>query len=560
MAELTPAQQEALARARQRLAEKKAPQQPYSGSILPFSRNEQGKVSFDSDAGLLGALKRAALLPRDVAAGDVDPMSEEGIARAFELGSMVTPISPANRGALGSAGFTKPTKRLSKAEKMVLDALRRDGLDPASVRNTLGPEGRLLDLGDNLAGQAEALATKPGQAQASIRDMLAKRMAGAGQRISHLADDTVARTTGAFDETQAIQQARIRDVSPLYEAAKRFDDPLDVSRALNMIDARMTTAVGKGRAALNTVRGMLTSKNGRLKAGAGNLHEVRSEIGRIMRNEGRDVSGYLKPIQKEIDRALDQVPGYAQARAGWAESYAIEEALESGQKIFRRSTRPDELAASLQAMGAPQKAAFKKGARDAIFEIMGTARNDAGAAIRELSEKGWNREKIALIIGQEDAQRLFSGLNAEKTFANTANRVTQNSRTAARQEAIKHFGATSADEATKQFSEQGGFLGAVQRAGYKAANRVASGFNAGRQAKVANEVAGILTAKVDDPLVKALMERGVNVQNMTQLPESGLVRAMLAGSTPKPAPPDIETQRRQALERAAQRLGRKRVY
>lgn len=71
--------------------------EPQKGVLLPFSRDEQGNVSFDSDAGLLGVAKRAFMLPGQVMKGEVDPTSPEGIERAAEFASMVTPINPAVR-------------------------------------------------------------------------------------------------------------------------------------------------------------------------------------------------------------------------------------------------------------------------------------------------------------------------------------------------------------------------------------------------------------------------------------------------------------------------------
>lgn len=67
----------------------------YSGGILPFSRDAEGNVGFDSNAGIVGMAKRAFMLPGEVMAGKVDPLSEEGIDRAAEMGTMVAPISPA---------------------------------------------------------------------------------------------------------------------------------------------------------------------------------------------------------------------------------------------------------------------------------------------------------------------------------------------------------------------------------------------------------------------------------------------------------------------------------
>ena len=84
--------------------------QPYSGSILPMSRDAQGHVSFDSNAGILGMAKRAlggvasaATLPGDVFTGKTSMIGPDGhtnpevIGRAAELASLATPVNPAIR-------------------------------------------------------------------------------------------------------------------------------------------------------------------------------------------------------------------------------------------------------------------------------------------------------------------------------------------------------------------------------------------------------------------------------------------------------------------------------
>lgn len=90
-----------------------APQQPYSGQLLPFSKDAQGNVSFDINAGITGAVKRAVEFPADAMRGKVDPLSDEGIARAMETATIFSPMSAASRGGLGGMGApvkTKPAK------------------------------------------------------------------------------------------------------------------------------------------------------------------------------------------------------------------------------------------------------------------------------------------------------------------------------------------------------------------------------------------------------------------------------------------------------------------
>ena len=86
-------------------------QEPYSGAILPFSKDAQGNVSFDSNAGILGAIKRVVEFPAEAMRGNIDPLSDEGIARAAETGLMFSPLSAASRGGLGWAGAAKGQAR-----------------------------------------------------------------------------------------------------------------------------------------------------------------------------------------------------------------------------------------------------------------------------------------------------------------------------------------------------------------------------------------------------------------------------------------------------------------
>jgi hypothetical protein len=72
-----------------------------SGSILPISSTPDGGWQFDSNAGLVGMVKRALALPGDVYTGKVQMTgpdgrtSDEAIRRSTEMAGVVTPVSPA---------------------------------------------------------------------------------------------------------------------------------------------------------------------------------------------------------------------------------------------------------------------------------------------------------------------------------------------------------------------------------------------------------------------------------------------------------------------------------
>lgn len=117
-----------------------APKPVYSGAILPLSRDAQGKVSFDPNAGILGSLMRGAALPGQAMRGEVETYpgltSEETIKRAADFGTMGLPLTPGLRAGEGVAGALLPKKvtppsaaALKEAATSGYDAVRGMGVD-----------------------------------------------------------------------------------------------------------------------------------------------------------------------------------------------------------------------------------------------------------------------------------------------------------------------------------------------------------------------------------------------------------------------------------------------
>jgi hypothetical protein len=274
----------------------------------------------------------------------------------------------------------------SRVARAVTDDARA-GYDVQGELARMTPEGMLLDApGVNVRTQAEALFATPGRGGPTIARALNERAGGAAERIRGAADDALGTTAGRAAERDAILAARETNVGPLYEMARQHGQPLDSRSAINLIDDALLTAAGKKRAALQEIRTQLV--NGDIpKSSAAALHEVRSEIGRGMRNEWRDVAGALRPIQRAIDDQLDTVPGYASARSQYAESKAIEEALNEGGTTWQRGTRRDDLERRLAEMSEPERRAYLAGARDA-------ASDGTGATMFLHSDGSFNRSAI----------------------------------------------------------------------------------------------------------------------------------------------------------------------
>lgn len=187
-----------------------APQasQAYRGTILPFSKDEQGNVSFDSDAGILGAAKRAFMLPSQVYQGEIDPLSDEGIARATELASFATPINPAVRaGEAAIPGVLQNLRReappvptaqeLKAASGAGYDAVRDAGVDYAApavrdmatqLRTQLESDGFLPELTPKTFSILDRLEAPPDGAVATIGGLDAARKALKNARLDFTND------------------------------------------------------------------------------------------------------------------------------------------------------------------------------------------------------------------------------------------------------------------------------------------------------------------------------------------------------------------------------------
>ena len=98
-------------------------EEPYTGSVLPMSRKD-GETSFDSDAGVVGMVKRAFMAPGDALTGKFDARSQEGMERALETAVVASPISAASRAGLGWAGVpVKQTYRRAASKPPSAEAL-----------------------------------------------------------------------------------------------------------------------------------------------------------------------------------------------------------------------------------------------------------------------------------------------------------------------------------------------------------------------------------------------------------------------------------------------------
>lgn len=428
-----------------------------------------------------------------------------------------------------AAPSAKATAKALNVSKAAANRIRR-GFDDSVNTGTLrkGEDGDLLlDLSPQLRGQAEAITTQPGAGGQSILNAVFARREGAGGRIQAALDEGLGTDVGR-SVVKNVSKLERKAAGRMFEAAKQSGQLFDMAPIRGQINQIADGLIKQGDDKLrNFVNGLPEGA-----VDAKTLHFIRQnlddEISVAFRAGRGNLGNALKDIRSTVDGELKSIPGWAQADKAFSLAKQREGAFDAGRGVFQRNFgSPDELRSELSSMAPEVKKAFVQGARDAVSTIMGTARNDAGAAIRELAEKGWNKEKLQIILGKSNAGRIIKTLEQEKRFADTLTALTGNSRTAARQAAQKEFPNPTDRGANIREATSGGVSGAAMNAVFRLADMLAGGALNRRSARISEEGARLLssTGFDRDAVVRTLSQ--LASQKKTALNRSEIAQALV---------------------------------
>lgn len=166
----------------------------YSGGFLPFSKDEQGNVSFDSNAGIVGAVKRGMSMPGDVLTGKVrmyddnGRISEELIGRSAETAMIASPVSAGSRGAIqvSRPAAVPSAEALKEGAKKGFNAVRDSGVTYKSdsvaqftgvLQSKLEQDGVIGELAPKTFSILNQLRAPPEGSVAGIQGLIAARRA-----------------------------------------------------------------------------------------------------------------------------------------------------------------------------------------------------------------------------------------------------------------------------------------------------------------------------------------------------------------------------------------------
>lgn len=466
---------------------------------------------------------------------DIPLSSASMVAPAFNMASNVVLPAPGVADAASLLPKRAPAPAYGgnsiqqKAADIVSAPLKERGLTTSpAVEGALakvGPEAVLADADPRLTQMAGTIAAKPGPAQQIIRNALEARNSGAADRILSTTNSVMGEPIDLAAMSDQIHNAAKSAVSPLY--AEAYKAPLSstpeleaalgtpfaktaLAKAANMaksdISSPPSVMFGSKKAAMPgnmtaaQYRDFIANQSSNPVDVRG-LHLTRQALDDMIRVSQRQGSNnktrILSDLRSQIDAPLKSVEPFAQADKIYADKSRIQDAMAEGLGVFKNSKTPQDVSAALTGMSDAERQAYQQGARAAVRNVMGTARNDAAAA-RGMFAKEFNQEKLAALFGRDESNKLLSRINSEAAFANTDQRVLRNSETAARA-----YGREALDQAHgipsyRDVAVFSGAHGLARRAVIGGINRVMDAAASGRQEAIEAEVAKLLSLGRND--------------------------------------------------------------
>lgn len=530
------------------------------------ARGVRGALPYMLTGGAVGAVGRGAGLLANMGlqgaagaatsvAGDVAQMpmgSQQGIEtdKALWAGGLSAAGPAAGRLVGNTAGAVKdylapktgPIAGMSRrGVSAVEEAMLADGnLTPSSyanMKNQLGPEAMLGDMGATLQGDTAVLARTPvAKDVAALK--LSDRQFGAAGRIKGDLSANLGQERNLpqyIDQQQAAYKAQAK---PFYDQFHQA--PVLSSPRLKEIMARIPKSAIREAEKLAQAEGIkqkfkitqsddvMSAMTGVKKNSAERVIQgveydyVKRAVDDMARNaapgsnEQRIFGNLARDLRSEIDAILSpndpSMSPWAQGRSIAGEGIEGKDAVELGSGMFSKKKDPNLVEAELSGMSAFGKDMAREGARNDLRQVMGRASSNFQAkgdtAARRALNSEFAKENLEKVAGPQGAQNIKGRINAENHFADLHDLALGNSVTDTMQASRKRLGLNAEPGDFASEAGRKGPIGLITEFALKAADKaVGKQFSASTTRK-AVDMAKMLTAtgRDGDAIVNALFK------------------------------------------------------
>lgn len=381
------------------------------------------------------------------------------------LGRLVSPIANVARAALPNA------------DRTLVQALRESGTTGPDAAAMLrrNPNLNLADIDPNAMSLAQGIAAQPGQGRQIINEAVNLRREAAPDRVTGIFDQSMGPTPDVFNTLDGMQNTARTNAARGFGQALGGAAPVDISPVVSMIESRIFPGgvPGSGWQPLTATDGQLASIRDRLTLGGRGLisdpqalHQIQSELRRTATTLARSantgdhlVAEAVRDVRQSLVDAIDEAAGgapvgatgaaaapgpYRTAQAQYATDMQIREAFDKGGTILQNPTageagteaRPEFWREWVNGLTPAELDAAQLGARAAVDSAINSVRNAAarGAAITEV---GFNYDRLVLLFGQAEADRMAAALADEQLMAQSGQRLMGGSQTEMRRQGVE---------------------------------------------------------------------------------------------------------------------------
>jgi hypothetical protein len=416
-----------------------------------------GVAGVGSGEGAADSLARGAI---GAAGGGVLGAAAPALIEGAILGgrAVATPVANAVRGIRDPEG---------EAARRVAVALERDtAADPGAVSrltpaelaasNQSGGPATVMDLGgETTRALARSAANTSPEGRGVLNRAIDDRFEGQTERVNNWLRDTF-HYPDADAQQQAIQSVARNVNRPAYARAYQEGDRAIMSPELDrlmgspaVVEAmRRASTSGKDRAiteGLGAMRQGVTVENGVVQFQRGpngaptypNLafwdaakRELDDAANAAARRGENGQAGVLRDLSRQLRGELDnEVPSYQGARAGAAQFFGAENALEAGQNFVSRNASAPEARRALAAMSPQERQLFQDGFVSKYIDTLNQT-GDRRTILNKVAESPAAREKLRIALGPQRADQLEAGLRVEGIMDLARGAVQGNSTTA----------------------------------------------------------------------------------------------------------------------------------
>lgn len=364
----------------------------------------------------------------------------------------------------GGLPITKATKATiaaipkNKALKTLVESIGPENAGEVAKRMRENPRLTPADLSPKVLQDTQHLFANDGPQINYLKNASDARIAGRKDAIIDAYDASAGTPVNVVTKLNELatnsKVVGSKKINPAIESA----GPVDISDTLTAIDNILKPGVLKigDSVPLTEVKKELGSIAKSLRTSkeydAADLHSFQSKLRKTAESLLRSASGNdkevgsaLMNVRNNIVSDIDKAAGgkYKPALSEYRDEMHIADAFRDGySNVFSNSkkmeNRPEFTKDWFNKLTDAEKEAVREGARTAIGTEIGVARNGALSG-ESLARSDFNKEKLEILFGKDEAKKLIQSLEDERRIADTHNKIVEGSQTAMRMASKEQF-------------------------------------------------------------------------------------------------------------------------